>query len=114
VGHAHPTRLATRLAILVFMNDYETAKAGGPHHGFWKEKSKLPNHLIEKSIRSIEKQIALHESWIAKPYSKLSPDIDARQVADLVNEKWPQDIQRQREQVQILRGILNERKTRTP
>ena len=76
-----------KLAILVFMSIYETAKAGGPHYGFWKEKSKLPNHLIEKSIRSIEKQIALHQSWIAKPYSKLPPDTDSRQVADLVNEK---------------------------
>jgi hypothetical protein len=79
-----------------------------------KQKSKLPSHLIKKSIRSIEKQIALHEFWIAKPYSKLPPDTDSRQVADLVNEKWPQDMQRQREQVEILRGILNEHKARTP
>ena len=39
-------------------------------------------------------------------WSKLDP----REQEALVNKKWPSDIARQREQVQILKGLLKERK----
>jgi hypothetical protein len=88
---------------------YEIAKAGGPHHGWLEKQRKLPTVKLLKSIRSLEKQIALHRQWIADPYSKLLADTPLDRIDDLVQSKWPHDIQRQQEQIAILQGVLHER-----
>lgn len=64
---------------------------------------------IQKGIASPEKQIAEHRSWIANPQSKIPNfgSLDPRQQAALINSKWPADIARQQEQLDILRGILS-------
>jgi YD repeat-containing protein len=66
---------------------------------------------IRNAIASIERQTAEHRSWIANPESKI-PNfraLDPRQQAALINNKWPGDIARQQEQVDILRGLLRDR-----
>lgn len=88
---------------------YAIAKAGGPHHGWLEKQRKLPTVKLLKSIRSLEKQIALHRQWIVDPYLKLQADTPLDRVDDLVRSKWPHDIQRQQEQIAILQGVLHER-----
>lgn len=49
-----------------------------------------------------------HRSWITNPQSKI-PNfgaLDPRQQAALIGSKWPADIARQQEQLDILRGLL--------
>jgi hypothetical protein len=70
----------------------------------------VPDQLIEKAIRSIGKQIALHQAWIADPTSKLGNDRYSPQRVDEYRKKWSKDIQRQREQLSILQDILEARR----
>ena len=87
---------------------FEVAKAGGKHAGFLKNYVGRPATEIQKAMTSIEKQIADHESWIANPQLKIPhfESLDPRQQAALINSKWPSDIARQQEQLEILRGLL--------
>ncbi len=89
---------------------YEVAKAGGAHENFLRDYSKLPDHLIEKAIRSINRVVAQHEVWIADPKAKLGQGANTDRMRRLADDKWPKDIARQREQIDILRAILKERK----
>lgn len=92
-------------------NAYEVAKNGGKHSGFYNQyKNKSPEE-IKKGIKSIEKQITEHQDKIKNP-EKYIPDfknLDPRQQEALINKKWPSDIQRQKEQKEILEGILREK-----
>jgi hypothetical protein len=87
---------------------FKIAQAGGKHAGFLKNYAGRSAAEIQRGITSIEKQIAEHQAKIANPekfiegWSKLDP----RQQQALVNNKWPSDIQRQSEQLEILRGLL--------
>ena len=90
-------------------NPYETAKAGGPHHGWMEKQRTLPAVKLLKSIRSLEKQIAQHQQWIENPYLKVLTDIPAEERDYYVTTKWPNDIARQRQQIEIITGVLNER-----
>lgn len=87
---------------------FEVAKAGGKHVGFLRNYVGRTPAEIQKAIASIEKQIADHRPWIANPQSKIPNfgSLDPRQQAALVNSKWPGDIARQKEQLEILRGLL--------
>jgi hypothetical protein len=51
----------------------------------------------------------MHRTWIANPVSKLGPDAAEEEVARLVAKKWPSDIRRIEEQMDILKGLLRER-----
>lgn len=88
---------------------YRIAKAGGKHKNFLENYNRLPDHLIEKAIRSIEKQVALHESWIADPAIKLDSSRYTRERIEQYQAKWSKDIERQQEQIDILKGILENR-----
>ena len=87
---------------------FDIAKAGGKHAGFFKNYAGRAPAEIEKGIASIEKQIAEHQSWISNPQSKIPNfgSLDPRQQEALINRKWPSDIARQQEQLDILRGLL--------
>jgi hypothetical protein len=95
----------------VVPNAYEVAKAGGKHKGWLKQYEALPDHLLQKSIRSIQKRIQEHETWIENPASKLGDlsQLDLRALDDYLHHKWPSDIRRQQEHVTILQGILEAR-----
>lgn len=92
-------------------NAYEVAKAGGKHAPWYEQQLELGYRQLKKGIKSIEKQIADHESWIADPQKKVEDwaDRDPRYQAGLL-KKWQQDITRQKEQVEILKGVLKEKK----
>lgn len=90
---------------------YEAAKGGGKHAGYLKNYANKPTPEIKKAIESQKKVIAEHRDKIANP-EKHIPDfkkLDPRQQEALVTKKWPGDIQRQSEQLDILEGILKSR-----
>ncbi len=91
---------------------YEIARQpGGANHGFLVQYRKLPDHLIQKAIRSIQKQMDQHRAWIADPALKLGDlsQFPPDQVAHYVQRKWPADMRRQQAQIDVLEGILEER-----
>jgi hypothetical protein len=90
-------------------NAYEIAKAGGKHAGLVNNYIDLPIPMIERGIRSLERQIANHQGWIKNPMSKLPPGLDQRRVEHLINKKWPEDIARLETERDVLRGLLEER-----
>lgn len=87
---------------------YKTALTGGKHAGKLRRYRDVPSAEIKRGIRSLEKQITKHQSWIQEPTkkTKLFYNLhDARQRA-LLEKRWPDDIQRQREELAILKAIL--------
>ena len=88
---------------------YDRARVGGKHAGWLKRYSELPSNLVAKGLRSLEKQAEMRRAWIANPLSKLGADAAADEVARLVSKKWPSDIRRIEEQMDILKGLLRER-----
>jgi len=89
----------------------EAIQPGGRHHGWYRRLQDQSDAELEKSVRSFERQIVRHEGWIADPSSK-TPDFGEfhpqRKLA--LVEGWQQDVARQRECIDILRDILEERK----
>ena len=86
----------------------EIARESGKHSGFLRNYAGRSPTELRSAIASIERQVAQHRSWIANPESKI-PNfraLDPRQQAALLNNKWPGDIARQQEQLEILRGLL--------
>ena len=94
-------------------NTYEIAKAaGGKYHGWLKQQRALPIHLLEKAIRSFENLIADHQSWIEDPTRK-TPNfyqLPIGQQKHLIEKHWPDDIQRHRDSIEILKGVIQEKK----
>ncbi|WP_430754862.1 hypothetical protein [Magnetovirga frankeli] len=89
---------------------YETAlDAGGPHRGWLEKQRKLKTVTLEKSIRTLKRTIAKHEEWIANPYIKFPTDAETANVRYHQFKKWPNDIRRQKEQINIIEGVINER-----
>ncbi|MGH8590509.1 MAG: hypothetical protein ACREXX_14595 [Gammaproteobacteria bacterium] len=87
----------------------DAARAGGRHAGWLKRYGQLPSHLIEKAVRSLDKQIERHSQWVAHPHTKLPRSYPAEGVRALVSRKWPMDIARLQEQRDILMVLLQER-----
>jgi peptidoglycan hydrolase-like protein with peptidoglycan-binding domain len=87
---------------------YVVAKNGGKHSGFYKQYINKSPDQIRKAINSIDKQIAEHKDKIKNPekYIPNFKNLDPRQQHALIHKKWPADIQRQKEQKEILEGIL--------
>lgn len=92
-------------------NPFEIAKAGGKHYGFYNQYVNKSNMEIQRAIRSLDKRIAEHESWIQNPELHLPnfSSLDSRQQRALVEDKWMRDIARQQEQKMILESILQEK-----
>jgi hypothetical protein len=90
---------------------YDEALAGGRHAGFLRNYADKPTAQIERGIVSLEKQIAEHEAKIRNPAAYIDDwaSLDPRQQQALLTSKWPGDIARQQEQLDILRGILGSR-----
>jgi hypothetical protein len=65
---------------------------------------------IQKGIKSLEKQIAVHKDKIANP-SKHCPEwdtMDPRRKDALINKRWPAEIQCYTEERDVLRTILEQ------
>jgi hypothetical protein len=86
----------------------EIAEAGGRHAGFLRNYQGKPPDELRRGIDSLRKQIAEHKDKIANPekYIPKWKSLDPRQQKALIDQKWPSDIQRQAEQLEILEGLL--------
>ena len=76
-------------------NVYEVAKQPkGKYHGWLKQQQKLPVYLLEKAIRSFEKLILEHESWLQDPTRKVPGfyQLPIGQQQHLLEKHWPDDI----------------------
>lgn len=84
---------------------------GGKHHGFLKNYLSRSTPEIEQGIVSIAKQIAEHQAKIRNLAAYIDDwaMLDPRRQQALLTRKWPGDIARQREQIEILQGILRSR-----
>jgi hypothetical protein len=105
-------RSGTGATLPTVTSAYETAKSGGKYHGWYLQQLNLSDAELEKGIKSFERQIRKHRGWIDDPTSK-TPDffsLHPAQQVHLIEVKWPQDIRRQQDSIEILRGILEERK----
>jgi hypothetical protein len=92
-------------------NAYEEAKKPGGRHSEWmRQQQTLGENQLRSAARSIQRQVALHEGWIADPASKVHDwqSLDPRYKRGLL-AKWAQDARRQREQIDIVRGVLREK-----
>ena len=88
----------------------QIAQAGGRHAGFLKNYAGKSPAELRRAMTSLQKQIAEHQAKIANP-EKFIPSfrqLDPRQQAALLKQKWPADIQRQQEQLQIIKALLGE------
>ncbi|MFB2730066.1 hypothetical protein ACE02H_21590 [Shewanella mangrovisoli] len=95
---------------------YEVAKSGGKHSGFFENNLVRSSEELQKGVSKLQKQIDTHEALIKDPEATMSKlgkgnwnSLDPRQQKALIDKKWPSDIQRQREQQNILQGILKEK-----
>jgi hypothetical protein len=90
---------------------YEAAKSGGKHAGWYDEQVKLSERELSKGIRRFERQIAAHEKWLADPTTKMPNFYDERQERQqALLAGWQQDIDRHREQIGIIQGVLRNEK----
>lgn len=91
---------------------FEAARhQGGAHHGWYLQQQGLTDAELEKGIKSLQKQIDKHQAWIDNPLLKI-PDFKTfhpDRQRNLIERKWPQDIQRHQDLIAILEGILRER-----
>lgn len=89
---------------------YIAAKNGGKHAPLIKLYSGKPAKEIQKGVKSLEKQITVHQDKIANP-SKYCPDwdtMDPRRQEALINKRWPTEIQCYTEERDILQSILDQ------
>lgn len=82
------------------------------HAGFRQNYAGRSPAELQKSIASIEKQIAEHQDKILNPEKHIPnwSGLDPRQRHALVSKKWPSDIERQKEQLAVLKSLQENRK----
>lgn len=85
----------------------DIARAGGKHAGQLEQFMKQTPDQLQKTIRSFDKQIARHESWIADPASKVK-DFSSLRLEHQENliHHWQQDILRHKELKSIAESVL--------
>ena len=93
-------------------NTYEIAKGGGKHYGKYQNfKDKCNIKQLEKSIRSFTKRIIEHQDKLRHPekYCKDWENMDDREKEGLLR-KWKKDLRRNEEELEIAKGVLEEKK----
>ncbi len=89
---------------------FATARAGGRHAGTLKNYAGRSAGEIAKAIRGYERQVAAHQQKIANPakYAENWGKMSAEQQAGLIGH-WQQDLNRNQEIANVLRGLLASR-----
>jgi hypothetical protein len=98
-------------------SSYDIAKEGGKHSRTYNDYNNLPNKSLEKSIRSFEKKVEIHENLISNPekylevcnkysakWMQLSAEGRAKQIIN-----WQQEIAGFLAQRNIMESILKSR-----
>jgi len=76
----------------------------------WKNYRDRPIAMLERAVKSLGQRIAEHEAKIAHPYRYLQLDVPMRQVDHLVNAKWPEEITIFKIQIEVLNGMIKEKR----
>jgi RHS repeat-associated protein len=92
---------------------YEIAKAGGRNAGYLNEYRNRSTGEVQGALKGHEKQVEIHREKIAHPekagtrtpWESMSKDEQERTLRD-----WGKHMQRNKEQADIMRGILRERR----
>lgn len=89
---------------------FEIAAEGGKHAGFLRNYAAKSADELRRGVASLEREIAIHIDKIKNPekYIEGFKKLDLRQQKALLEKKWPGDIQRQREQLEIVKRLLEE------
>jgi len=89
---------------------YDVARDGGKHAGLYREYSGRGNREIQKAVDSYEKQVSTHQDKLANPekYASNWSRMDSREQQGLIRH-WEQDLKRNKDSGDIMRGILRER-----
>ncbi|ABY36845.1 hypothetical protein Caur_3662 [Chloroflexus aurantiacus J-10-fl] len=89
---------------------YEITKAGGRHAGVLKNYFSRRSAEIERALRSLERQAALHRDKLANPaqYAEKWETMTAKDREDLLRY-WHKEATNYAEQADVLRGLLMER-----
>ncbi len=99
---------------------YEIAKRGGRHSGQYNLYKNKPLKQLNKALRSHRKTLKEHKNLINNPakYLKLyNKEKDGTSWAGLktqhkkilLKKKWPKDIQRAKENINVIKGIIKNR-----
>lgn len=91
--------------------NYTKALLGGKHGNWLREYLNIADKSIIKGINKLERQIIEHLDKIKNPFLHYPnwDKLDPRRRNHLTDYKWKKDIERQREQKEILECILKNR-----
>jgi RHS repeat-associated protein len=89
---------------------FEVAKTGGRHSGLLKEYMNKSTIEIQRALRSYEKQVTVHAEKLNDParFAEGLSKMEPRAQEGLLRH-WQQDLRRNLEFSEIMRGILRER-----
>jgi len=89
---------------------FETARAGGAHSGTLRNYEGRSTAEIRKAIQSYERQVTLHKQKLADP-SRYAEDWDHMTPEGRAGllKHWQEDIQRNQDLADVLRGLLETR-----
>jgi|GEM_PF-1751770 len=112
LGRGGESLTISELRELKGLSAYDVAASGGTHRGFLRSLDRMTDAQIEKSIRSNEQNIALHEDKIANPRKYLDPDISDEAVRRYTDDYWPKEIRKFQDEADIAREYLREQRGR--
>ncbi|TAN71606.1 MAG: hypothetical protein EPN17_00950 [Methylobacter sp.] len=103
---------AEKAGIIVAMkNDaYDIAKNGGDYDKFYQRYKNEYLPRLNRAVKSYDKVITDHQTWIENPALKLADTTNTDYVRRYTEIKWPQDIARNQTYKTIIEGIIKERK----
>ena len=89
---------------------YEVAKQGGRHAGLLRTYQGKSVEEIQRALRSYERQAALHRQKMSSPETFVQDWVRRSPRAQHgLRRHWQQDLTRNQELADIMRGILQER-----
>ena len=88
---------------------YETAKAGGKHHGLLDQLAAMGYRQRQKSVRSYQEQVDLHLDKIAHPEKHVPgwAGLRASHQASILRE-WRKEVLDHQQQIEIIKGYEDE------
>ena len=91
-------------------NAYAIARAGGRHAGLLQTYERKSTAEIQRALRSYERQVALHRQKIHSPEQFVEDwgTLGSHVQSGLLRH-WQEDLVRNQELAEIMRGLLRER-----
>ena len=91
-------------------NAYAIARAGGRHAGLLRTYARKSTAKIQRALRSYERQVELHRQKIHSPEQFVEDWGTLRShVQNGLLRHWQEDVVRNQELAEIMRGLLRER-----